>query len=79
MAKRILLSALLWATCVSGVMAGTNLQLFYDFGSLNTACANQRTNRVTTTLELFYPDPWGSTFAFVDFDYNINPQDDDCH
>ena len=32
--------------------AGTNLQLYYDFGSLGTACANQRTNRVTTTLEL---------------------------
>ena len=55
--------------------AGTNLQLFYDFGSAGTACANQRTNRVTTTLELFYPDPWGNTFAFVDLDYNINPID----
>ena len=55
--------------------AGTNLQLFYDFGSLGTACANQRTNRVTTTLELFYGDPWGSTFAFIDLDYNIHPND----
>ena len=57
------------------VQAGTNLQLFYDFGSLGTACANQRTNRVTTTVELFYPDNWGNTFAFVDFDYNIHPND----
>ena len=55
--------------------AGTNLQLFYDFGSLNTATKNQRSNRVTTTLELFYPDKWGSTFAFVDMDYNIHPND----
>ena len=55
--------------------AGTNLQVFYDFGSLNTACKNERSNRVTTTLELFYPDKWGSTFAFADFDYNIHPND----
>ena len=55
--------------------AGTNLQVYYDFGSLGTACENQRTNRVTTTLELFYPDNWGNTFAFVDFDYNIHPND----
>ena len=61
--------------CSLSASAGTNLQLFYDFGSAGTACANQRTNRVTTTLELFYPDPWGNTFAFVDLDYNINPID----
>ena len=59
----------------SHLCAGTNLQVFYDFGSQNTACDNQRTNRVTTTLELFYPDNWGNTFAFIDFDYNINPSD----
>ena len=75
MAKRTLFSALLLAIFVNGVSAGTNLQIFYDFGSSGTACGNQRSNRVTTTIELFYPDPWGTTFAFVDFDYNINPID----
>ena len=60
---------------LSIVQAGTNLQVYYDFGSLSTACKNQRTNRVTTTLELFYPDNWGSTFAFIDIDYNIHPND----
>ncbi|TCO06780.1 uncharacterized protein DUF5020 [Natronoflexus pectinivorans] len=25
----------------------------------------------TTTLEMFKPDRWGSTFFFVDFDYNV--------
>ena len=60
---------------LSPLTAGTNFQIFYDFGSVGTACSNERTNRVTTTLELFYADPWGSTFAFVDFDYNINPID----
>ena len=75
MVKRIVFSALLLAIFVNGVSAGTNLQIFYDFGSAGTACGNQRSNRVTTTIELFYPDPWGTTFAFVDFDYNINPID----
>ncbi|MBQ2190671.1 MAG: DUF5020 family protein [Paludibacteraceae bacterium] len=65
------------ALCVGslGVWAGTNLQLYYDFGSVGTACANQRSQRVTTTLELFYPDPWGNTFAFIDLDYAIHPND----
>ena len=75
MVKRIVFSVLLLAIFVNGVSAGTNLQIFYDFGSAGTACGNQRSNRVTTTIELFYPDPWGTTFAFVDFDYNINPID----
>ena len=42
--------------CPLYASAGTNLQVYYDFGSVGTACANQRSNRVTTTLELFYPD-----------------------
>ncbi|MBR6035229.1 MAG: DUF5020 family protein [Paludibacteraceae bacterium] len=58
-----------------GAQAGTNLQLYYDFGSLGTACPNQRSNRITSTLELFYPDPWGNTFAFVDFDFGVNTFD----
>ncbi len=71
--KDILCALLCLCSLTAG--AGTNLQVYYDFGSLGTACGNQRTNRVTTTLELFYTDPWGSTFAFVDFDYNIHPSD----
>ena len=61
--------------CSLAASAGTNLQIYYDFGSLETVCENKRTNRMTTTLELFYPDNWGNTFAFVDIDYNINPMD----
>lgn len=55
--------------------AGTNVQIFYDFGSDGTACPNQRSQRVTTTVELFYPDNWGNTFAFVDLDFSIHPND----
>ena len=72
--KRYLLLSLFLVSC-SLLFAGTNLQIYYDFGSLGTACGNQRSNRVTTTLELFYGDPWGNTFAFIDIDYNIHPND----
>jgi len=44
-----------------GAFAQTNLQLFYDFG--------KDRKMVTTTLEMFKADDWGSTFFFVDYDY----------
>ena len=37
-----------------------NLQVFYDTGR----------EQVTTTLEMFRPDAFGSTFYFVDMDYS---------
>lgn len=37
-----------------------NLQLHYDLGR----------NSATTTVEMFRADSWGSTFFFVDMDYN---------
>lgn len=39
-----------------------NLQVHYDFG--------KGRSYFTTTLEMFKPDAYGSTFWFVDFDYN---------
>lgn len=63
----------LWA--LSSFALDADIQVFYDFGSLGTACANKRTNRMTTTVELFHPDAWGSTFLFIDFDYSINRRD----
>jgi len=70
---------LLWiaAMCLCSIMAnaGTNLQVYYDFGSLGSTFVNQRSPRVTTTLELFYPDAWGNTFAFIDIDYATHPND----
>jgi len=66
---------LLFGLLALTAQAGTNLQLYYDFGSINTACPNQRTHRMTTTLELFYPDSWGNTFAFIDLDYALSVND----
>ena len=73
--KRILSLLCGICLCTLAMNAGTNIQVYYDFGSEGTACANQRSQRVTTTLELFYPDNWGNTFAFVDMDYAIHPND----
>lgn len=73
--KRILSLLCGICLCTLAINAGTNIQVFYDFGSEGTACANQRSNRVTTTLELFYADNWGSTFSFIDLDYAIHRND----
>lgn len=47
-----------------------NVQLHYDFGHLNDQL-NDRPS-LTTTVEMFKPDKWGSTFFFVDMDYADN-------
>lgn len=56
----------------SGMLAYTilqaqNVQVHYDFGN-----EKQERNYVTTTIEQFKPDKYGSTFFFVDFDYNLD-------
>ena len=58
--KRILVFAGFSLLAV-GAFAQTNLQVFYDFG--------ENRKYVTTTLEMFKADDWGSTFFFVDYDY----------
>ncbi len=40
-----------------------NVQLHYDFG--------EGRNHFTTTVEMFKPDKYGSTFFFVDMDYSV--------
>ncbi len=51
-----------------GAFAQTNLQMFYDLG--------KDRKYVTTTLEMFKGDDWGSTFFFVDYDYTTKDQRD---
>ena len=50
-----------------------NIQVHYDLG--HSLCKDL-TNRpsLTTTLELFKPDKWGSTFTFTDIDVSRNKQ-----
>ena len=57
-----------------GVASAQNVQLHYDFGrliydELSTESSNTRP-ALTTTVEMFRPDSWGSTFFFVDMDYS---------
>lgn len=56
---------------ISHVICAQNIQLHYDFGS---ALYDELDNRakLTTTVEMFKPDKWGSTFFFVDMDYTDN-------
>ncbi len=41
-----------------------NVQLHYDLG--------KDRKYLTTTVEMFKPDKWGSTFFFIDMDYCVN-------
>ncbi|MCE2615358.1 nucleoside-specific channel-forming Tsx family protein [Phocaeicola oris] len=59
---------LLVAILFCGMLSAQNLQFHYDLGhSLFDGLSNRPS--VTTTIEMFKPDRWGSTFFFVDLDY----------
>lgn len=64
--KRTLLFSV--ATVAAMVMMGQNIQLHYDFGN---AFYNDLSGRpqITTTVEMFHADKWGSTYFFTDIDY----------
>ncbi|HEY9543122.1 nucleoside-specific channel-forming Tsx family protein [Prevotella sp.] len=66
MKKRVLLALFSLGACL-GVSA-QNVQLHYDLGrSLYDGLSSR--GSVTTTVEMFKPDKWGSTFMFTDLDY----------
>lgn len=46
-----------------------NVQLHYDFGSALYDKELDGRPVVTTTVEMFKPDKWGSTYFFIDMDY----------
>lgn len=77
MKKRILITLATGLLAANLMAVDADIQIFYDFGSKNTVCDNQRGDRVTTTVELFHPDKWGSTFFFVDFDYSLHNSSSD--
>lgn len=56
--KRIFASAFLLLTVCA--LSAQNVQLHWDF----------EREHPTSTIEMFKPDDWGSTFFFIDFDYN---------
>ena len=63
--KLAIMAVLLFAMMLSAkVKAQTNAQILYDFGSDR--------KYVTLTLEMFKQDTWGSTYCFVDHDFNYD-------
>ncbi|MDR1557128.1 MAG: DUF5020 family protein [Tannerellaceae bacterium] len=46
-----------------------NVQLHYDFGSALYSNDYGARPKLTTTVEMFKPDGWGSSFFFIDMDY----------
>ncbi len=66
MKKILLLLAI--AVWVLGANA-QNIQLHYDFG--------KDRKLVTSTVEMFRPDKYGSTFFFIDMDYSSDPRNVD--
>lgn len=65
--KRILIA--LAMCCFATLAMAQNVQLHYDFGKANDDRAADR-EYFTATVEFFKPDKMGSTFFFVDFDFN---------
>jgi hypothetical protein len=49
-----------------------NVQLHYDFGSALYSEDYGARPKLTSTVEMFRPDRWGSTFFFVDMDYTAD-------
>ena len=67
MRKLFLFALFLLSVCAGKVMA-QNIQLHYDLGRALYKSLDERP-WVTTTVEMFKADKWGSTYFFVDMDY----------
>ncbi len=71
MVRNIVLS--LAILCAAGTIQAQNLQLHFDpRHSLYGDKIGAPVNYLTATFEMFKPDQWGSTFMFVDFDFNFD-------
>ena len=66
MIKRLFLCLLLSLSVLS--VTAQNVQLHYDLGHSINGNLSDRPN-VTTTVEMFKPDRFGSTFMFTDIDF----------
>ncbi len=66
MMKKLLL--LLAAVMGFASVSAQNVQMHYDFGRNFYDELSERP-LFTSTVEMFHPDGWGSTFFFVDMDY----------
>ncbi len=69
--KNKLLILFVFSVFVTGIQA-QNLQLHYDFRKEANSEGAAGRGYLTSTLEMFKPDKHGSTFWFVDFDYDAD-------
>ena len=70
--KRTLILAAAMLMVASFSVCAQNVQLHYDFGKLLYQKEGKSLDtrpELTTTVEMFRPDRWGSTFFFVDMNY----------
>ena len=65
--KRFFSLAILLMAAFGSAMA-QDVQVHYDLGHSLYKDLSSRMS-VTTTVEMFKPDTWGSTFMFTDIDY----------
>lgn len=70
MMKKVSLLLLLLSVCSLSIWA-QNLQVHFDPRRTLHGTDDFARNYVTTTFEMFKPDKWGSTFMFVDLDFNM--------
>lgn len=65
--KRFLL--IVFISCFTTVVMAQNIQLHYDFGRALYDKELSGRPLLTSTVEMFKPDKWGSTYFFIDMDY----------
>ena len=70
MLRNIVLSVAI--LCATGAIQAQNLQLHFDPRNSLYGDKVAPVNYLTATFEMFKPDQWGSTFMFVDFDFNFD-------
>jgi len=66
---KLLFHVLLLLTTAFLAVNAQNVQLHYDFGKFIYDEKLSERPLLTSTVEMFKPDRWGSTFFFIDMDY----------
>ena len=69
--KKLIVSLIMGVFLSVASVNAQNIQLHYDFGNSIYEELSGRA-KITSTVEMFRPDKWGSTFFFVDMDYANN-------
>ncbi|MDO4672577.1 MAG: DUF5020 family protein, partial [Porphyromonadaceae bacterium] len=66
---RKLFTILILTVFILPIAYSQNVQLHYDFGRHIYDKDLAERPRLTSTVEMFHPDKFGSTYFFIDMDY----------